>query len=172
MVLGVADSRQRRPVLHEVLVQPQPAIGRLHHRELVVLVVDGELRSEAGPQVRQRGAVAAQQPHRKGVKGRHPGSRRAAHAPEQRRYPVAHFTGGLVGEGDRQDGIGRYSLDADQTSDAMRNHPRLAASRAGQNQDRAVEMADSVTLLGIEALKEIHGSEAILDFSTERKNDP
>ena len=70
---------------------------------------------------------------------------------------------------DRQDGVGRHSLDADEACNPVRDHPGLAAASAGQNQDRAVEMADSVTLLGIEALKEIHGSEAILDSSTALK---
>ena len=138
VVLGEADPRQRRPVLHELLVQPQAAIDRLDHRQLVVLVVDGETGSETGPQIGQRRAIAAQQPHREGVEGREPGPRGAAVRPQQPQHPVAHLVGGLVGEGDRQNGVGWHSLHPDQAGNAVRDDPGLAAPGAGQDQDRAI----------------------------------
>ena len=52
-----------------------------------------EVRPETGTKIRQRGAVAAQEPYREGVKSRDPRPGRCACGPEQGENLVAHFVG-------------------------------------------------------------------------------
>ncbi len=78
-----------------------------------------------------------EQPMRQPVEGTHPhaaGIHRLAGIGQQRFQAGAHFPRGLVGKGDRHDGVGRYLLDLNQPGDPMHQHPGLAAARTGQNQ--------------------------------------
>src|SRR5262245_50467217 len=121
-------------MLHELLVEPQMAIGGLDDRELVLVVVDRELRIEPGSDVGERRAVAAQQAHAKGVERKYPGRRREILTLEQRGDAAAHLLGGLIGERDRQHRRGRHMEIADYPGDAVRDHTRLAAPGAGQDE--------------------------------------
>ncbi len=56
-----------------------------------------------------------------------------------------HFVGRLVGERQRQDFLPRNTVDQ-HPCDAVRNHPRLSASRSGEDQQRAVVMQDGLSL--------------------------
>ena len=67
-------------------------------------------------------------------------------------HPLPHFIGRLVRKGDRQD-IARIDVPlADQVRDPAGDHPRLAAARAGQDQERPVAVQDSLALGRIEIL--------------------
>jgi hypothetical protein len=156
VVLRETDSGQRGPVLHELLVQPQPLVDGFDHRQLVVFGVDGEQRIEAGSKIGQGCAIPPQQPHRKGVERRQPRPRNGVGRAQQAQHPVAHLVGGFVCEGDRQNGVGGNALDADQTGDAVGDYAGLPAPRPRQDQDRAIEQGNRFTLLGIEAFQEVH----------------
>ena len=53
---------------------------------------------------------------------------------EQRLDALAHLSGRLVGESDRQHAMGRNPFRIDQPSDAVHEHPCLAATRSGKDQ--------------------------------------
>ena len=131
--LGVADARKRRAMLHELVVQAELLVDGSQDRDLIVVVVDGELRGEAGANLRQRRAFAPEQADAEGVE-RGDGRGVARLAGNQGTDALAHFTGGLVGEGDGQDGPSGNLVGADQVGDAVRDHAGLAAARAGQDQ--------------------------------------
>jgi hypothetical protein len=46
----------------------------------------------------------------------------------------AHFGGGLVGEGDGENRVGRYAMGANQPGDTMYQHAGLAAAGAGEDE--------------------------------------
>ncbi len=69
---------------------------------------------------------------------------------------LAHFVGGLVGEGDRQNGRARNPMDFHQMRHPMRDHARLAAAGAGQQQQRTFDVGNGGLLLRIETLEKIH----------------
>ena len=73
-VLGVADARHRRAVLHELfLFETESPVGGLDDGELIVVVVDVEAAGESRTDSRQRVAVSPKQPHAEGVKSGQPG---------------------------------------------------------------------------------------------------
>ena len=121
----------------------------LDDRELIFVVVDGKAAREAGTDLRQRIAIAPQQPHAEGVKRGDVRRRREILAFEQRGDARAHFVRGLVGERDRQDGGRRDAMAADEMRDAVRDDARLAASGAGQDQQRTFGVCDGFALLGV-----------------------
>ncbi len=49
MALGMADSRQHRPVRHEFIIDPKLLVNGLQERHLIVIVVDSELTRKPGP---------------------------------------------------------------------------------------------------------------------------
>jgi hypothetical protein len=53
---------------------------------------------------------------------------------KERLQAAAHLTRGLVGEGHGQDLVREGALGADQVGDPVREHTRLAAARAGEDQ--------------------------------------
>ena len=59
--------------------------------------------------------------------------------------PLAHFGGGLVGEGDGGDALGRHAV-VDQPADLVRDHACLARARARQHQAGAFGVMDSLEL--------------------------
>ena len=65
----------------------------------------------------------------------------------------AHLAGGLVGEGHGQDAVGGNAAHADQVGDAVGEHPGLAASGAGQHEQRALGRLDGLALLGVQAFE-------------------
>ena len=116
----------------------------LHDAERVVLVVD----REAGrPADETRGA--AEHARADGVE------RAAPHArgllAEQARDALAHLAGGLVGE---RDGENPRRVDAvmlDQARDARGEHAGLSGARAGEHEQRAVDVQHRFALRGVES---------------------
>ena len=102
--------------LHQFFYEPQ----------LVVRVEDLEALRQAG-----LAPVQAQQAVRDAVEGADP-ERRARHA-EERLDAAAHLARGLVGEGDGEDAVRRGALGLDEPGDAVHQHARLAAARAGEH---------------------------------------
>ena len=76
-------------------------------------------------------------PHPRGVGPEHPGDARL------------HLARGLVGERHREDAVGRHTVMLDQVGDAGRQHPGLARPRAGQDEDRSLEMLHGLALVVI-----------------------
>ena len=130
----------RRPALLVGVERPQHA---LHQRQRVVLVVDREVRLVA--ELRD---VAAQDAHAGGVEGRDPDPARAA--AEDPLDPLAHLARGLVGERDREDLVRVGGAARDQVRDAVRQHARLAAARAREDEQRALDVANRLGLLGVQ----------------------
>ena len=75
-------------------------------------------------------------------------------APSSASTRVAHFLGGLVGEGDGEDLVGLRVAVGDEVRDAMRDDARLARARAGEDQQRAVDVQDRFALFGVEGCEE------------------
>ncbi len=117
--------------------------------ELVVGIEDDEVRVEG-----QVVGLAAQDAGTGGVEGAQ--GYPAGLLAKQGHHAVLHLTGGLVGEGDRQDVIRAHAHGADQVSDALGQHAGLARARAGQNQYRAQTGGDRLLLLRVEAGEEVH----------------
>ena len=78
--------------------------------------------------------VNSQQPVRQAVECADPEV--AGRETQQILDPMAHFPGGLVGKGDREEMLGHDVLDADQPGDPVHEHAGLAASGAGEHQHR------------------------------------
>ena len=70
--------------------------------------------------------------------------------PHETQDPLPHLVGGLVGERDREDLPRPHALDAHQVGDAVREHPRLARSGAGQDEQRPLGGGDRACLLRVE----------------------
>ena len=66
--------------------------------------------------------------------------------PDEQLDAVAHLLRRLVGEGDREDLAGPGALGAHQPGDPVREHARLAAARAGQDQQRPLAVRDGLAL--------------------------
>ena len=66
---------------------------------------------------------------------------------------LAHFGGGFVGEGHRQNGFRHHSLVLDQVGDAVGDDARFAAARAGEDQHRAFGGFDGLALLRVELIE-------------------
>jgi hypothetical protein len=147
LVLGRRDARGHHPRRESLRVQLQLAHHRGEQALAIVLVVDREVAVEP-----QSLAVAAQHAHAHGVERHHPhvlGGRA-----DDVQQPVAHLTGGLVGEGDCEDLVGPDAAVLDEMGDAMRQHARLAAARAGKHQQRAGDGRDGVALRRVEVVEE------------------
>ena len=109
-------------------------------------VVDREL-----ARVAEQVAVGAQDAHARRVERRHPhGLHDRA---DERADPLAHLGGCLVGEGDREDLGGMHTL-VDQVGDAVREHPGLARTGAGDHEQRAGLVHDGIELIGVQPLCE------------------
>ena len=70
--------------------------------------------------------------------------------------PVTHFTGGLVGERDSQHLVGPHTFVGDQICHALGQDARLAGAGSGQYQNGTCASRDSLALLGVEFIEEIH----------------
>ena len=79
-------------------------------------------------------SVERADPHPPGLLAQEPGD------------PVAHLAGGLVGEGNREDAVGRNSLMVDQVRNASGEDPSLPRSGPRQDEQRAFEVYDGLTL--------------------------
>ena len=122
--LGSAPTASR-----QLLDQP-PRVG---------LVVDRELARVAEPR-----RLDPQHPRARGVEGQHPHAARPA--AEQQLDALAHLLRRLVGERDREQLVGPRLAAVDQVGDPVRQHARLAAAGAGEDQQRPVAVRDGLPL--------------------------
>ena len=108
-------------------------------------------------------AITPQDARAQGVEGAH--GHVARLLADQRQDALAHLGGGLVGERDGQDLPGPHALDADQVGDPMGQHARLAAARAGQDEQRPLRRGDGAGLLGVEPRDDLFGQRLALSRS-------
>ena len=118
----------------------------------VGLVVDRELARVAeqvgvGPQDAHAGRVERRDPHRPGDRADELGD------------AAAHLVGRLVGERDGEDRRRRHAL-VDEVGDAVGEHPRLARSGPGDDQQRPAAVDDGVELVGVEPGERVAASGA------------
>ena len=111
---------------------PSSLIALPHEREPVVLVVDHE-----GPGIPEVVDLGPEHARARGVEG---GDQRGAPAAgaggQDRRHALRHLAGGLVREGDGQD-LPRVHAAGHQVGDPLRDDAGLAATRPGQDEQRA-----------------------------------
>jgi hypothetical protein len=74
---------------------------------------------------------------------------------DQRIDALAHFPGGLVGEGDGQDVVRLHPL-LQEPGNAAGDDPRLAAARPGQDEQRPFQMGDGFLLGEVEIVEQWH----------------
>ena len=103
--------------------------------------------------------VAPQDPHAHRVKGRNPKSARAR--TEQLFDPIAHLAGRLVGERDSQDRLRGDTAYGDQVGDATGENPCLPAAGTGEHKQRAFGRLHGAALLGVQALENRIGEQAV-----------
>jgi len=110
VILGVADARQGRAVLHELVVQAEFLVDLLDQDDLVVSIIDLKFAGKAGANGAERRSIATQQADTEAVEGADVRSSVRDAAREQIQDAFAHLTGGLVGEGDGEDGRAENSM--------------------------------------------------------------
>ncbi len=138
---------------HLLGVEPHALHDLLDDALLVVFVENGKGAGQALVADFQRFDVAAQNAHAERVEGgdQRLGQRRVAQQPV---HALGHLAGGLVGEGDGQDGVGRDVFLADEPGDAMRDDAGFARSGAGQDEQRAFGSLHRGALFGIQMFEE------------------
>ncbi len=142
-VLGVRDAgahRTRRVALGVHLELDQAA---LQHPQAVGLVVDRE-----ALRVSEALGLDPQQPGAGRVKGHHPHP--PMHPADERAHPLAHFLGGLVGEGDREDLVRPRAAGREQPGDAVGENPGLARAGPSQHEQRPLAVGDGLALGRVE----------------------
>ena len=127
------------------------AHGLLDEAELVVGVVDGEFGLAA-----QVVDIAPEDAEGLAVEGADVDPGR--HAADEVDDALAHFVGGLVGEGDGEDVPGG-DAGGDEIGDAAGDDAGLAGAGAGEDEQGAVDVVDGGALLGVQTA-EIEGQEA------------
>ena len=126
LVFGAADAAQNRLWFEVVLGNPGEARGLFDQRKLIRAVEDGEVR----PQV-DLFAIGPQEAQGEPVEGAHKGRQRVQ--AKQHLHPLAHFRGGLVGEGQGGDAVRGDAFFLHQPGDAVGD--RAGFARAGPGQD-------------------------------------
>ncbi|KAG1088317.1 hypothetical protein G6F40_013526 [Rhizopus arrhizus] len=124
--------------LHHAFDQPQLVV-RIHHLEAF-----GQLRVLP---------VQAQQAVGQAVEGADPHA--AAAVGQLRVDAVAHFAGRLVGEGHRENAVGRHAIDFMQPGDAVGEYAGLAGTGTGQHQVVAGGSGDGFALGRVQAIKQV-----------------
>ncbi len=148
VVLGPADLREHRARRQCLVVERHAPHRLLHDGLLIAFVVDGEAAGEPLVADAQRLDVAAQHAHAEGVKG---GKQRLGQggAGEQLIDALAHFGRGLVGKGDREDGVRRDTFRFNEIRNAVGDDAGLPRAGAGQDQDRTVRGLHGGALLRV-----------------------
>jgi hypothetical protein len=146
----MTDPGQSRPVLHKILlVQTELTINGFYNPDLVIIIVDIEFWSETMPEIGQRAPVAPQQPDAEGMKRGNNGAVGRRRVAQQVLDSFTHLPGGLVRECDGENARPGHVMRADNVGDSVRNHPGLSAACARQQQQRALNVSDRLTLLRI-----------------------
>ena len=84
-----------------------------------------------------------------------PPARSSMSAIQQLGHALLHLRRGFVGESDRQDAFRRNSLGLNQVGNSIGDDARLAAARAGQNEQRPLGLFHRGALLDIELVEQI-----------------
>ena len=129
---------------------PRLSIDRFQQRDLVVIIVDGELARETRADLGKRIAIATQHSYAERMKGRNQRACRSRWSPSRLLTRLAHLLGGLVGERDGQHRGTRHMMRGNQVRDAIRDDASLTASCSGKQQHRTFDMRNGFTLLGIQ----------------------
>ena len=147
LVLGAVDEPLQLLGRIPVVVEVVCAVHALDQRKLVLRVEDLE-------QLRQVGVamMRAQHPVAQAVEGSHPHAARVDR--RERRQPEQHLLRRLVRERDREDRQRAGLSRREEPRDARRQHARLAAACACQNQRGGVRQRDGGKLFGIEVFEE------------------
>ena len=147
LFLGVRDEPLQLLRRIAVVVEVVRAVHPLDQRQLVLRVEDLE-------QLRQVGVamMRAQHPVAQAVERAHPHAARVDR--RQGRQPEQHLLRRLVGERDGEDRQRAGLAGRQQPRDARRQHARLAAARARQDQRGGVRQRDGGKLFGIEVFEE------------------
>jgi hypothetical protein len=163
-VLAGRDPGEEPPRGMELLREVEGLERVPHDRELVVFVVDDEVRGEAGG-----GRLPAQEPHAEAVERGDPALQRGP--PEEALRAGLHLPRRLVRERDREQGLGRDALLEDEVGDAVGDDAGLAAPCAGQDQHRPVGGQHGDPLLLVQPLEQrrIHQRKNHRDTETQRK---
>ena len=148
LVLGVRDLAVDPPRREALRVDAEVLEARPNDAHLVGLVVDREAGRVAEPL-----GLAAQHPATGGVEGEDPGRPRLA--AEHPLEPLAHLARRLVRERDREDLVRLRPVRADQVRHAMGEHTGLPRARAGDDEQRAVDVQDGFALGRVQAGEEI-----------------
>ena len=143
-VLEMGNVPENGAWLQHVAVDVALAQDALDDRELVGGVINHKIRREIGVF-----HLKAQDLQAGGVERPRPDAR--AFFADHFDDAVAHFAGGLVGEGDGEDVKRRDAAFLDQVRDAVHEHVRFAAPGAGQDQQRALGGEDSFQLLRVQS---------------------
>ncbi len=131
-----------------LLVEVHALHDALHHRELVLRIEDLEELRQPGIPV-----MHAQHPIAEAMERAHPHAARVDR--QHRRDAGEHLARGLVRERDREEPVRTHLPGLDEPRDARREHARLAAARAGENQRGLRRQGDGFELFGVEAFEEL-----------------
>ena len=118
----------------------------------IVGIIDGEVGVEPGQQVR----LLPQNPHAGGVEGGNPHA--GGGGANQVDHPVAHFGGGLIGEGDGKDLPRGDAPHAQQVGDAPGEHGGFPGASTRNDEQRGTGMFHGGALLRIQVGYEIVGA--------------
>src|SRR6266478_3486478 len=154
MILRVADAAQNISRRQRLVIDLQVRHDQFHRRELVIVVVNGEIAWQPGI-----GCFSPKQARTQRMKGGQPRLRgRHAGAEQQVGDAVSHFLRGLIRERDRKNRLGRHAA-GDKLRHSERDGARLARSGAGQNQQRPFRRFRRCALFRIQLVKKSqHGS--------------
>ena len=76
--------------------------------------------------------------------------------PQLGRHTLPHLIGRFVRERDGKHTTRRHVMVHDHVANSMRNHARLAAPGACQDEQRPIDVGDRTLLLGVQPFQEIH----------------
>ncbi len=151
MILCVADLRAKGAGRVVVGGQIELEQGALYRGGLIVVVKNGEIAGKS----KMRG-LAAEQARAEGVERGDPHVGGGLPAGLQDAVDtIAHDFGGLVGEGDGEDGVSRH-VSFEQMGDAVGDHARLARAGARQYQHGAFGSENGFALAFVESVEKRH----------------
>ena len=148
MVLGPGDSAQSYAGFELLVVDAETLERLLHDGLLIGLVVDGEGAGQANIPDAKGFDVPSQNTHAEAVEGGQCRLRERGVA-EDFFNALGHLFGGLVGEGDGKDVVGRNAALLYQISNAVSDDARFAGAGAGEQQHGAIDRQDALALLRI-----------------------
>jgi len=144
-VLGRGDARADGLQGELLGVDVKVVHDRLDETLRVVVIVDGEV-----GRVADELGILAEHADAHGVEGADPHAARTTR--QEMTEALAHLGGSLVREGDGQDLPRAHALVGTHARDAVREHARLAGTRAREHEERSRGTQDRLPLRGVEAI--------------------